>query len=214
VSLAGRPGSIALTDRPGRLVVAVEHQLAWLDWQSGRLEPWLDVEAGGTGNRLNDGRADRRGRFWVGSMFEDTRAGRSTGMLHRIDAAGKVATLRRGVGVSNGLAFSPDGTVMYWADSNERIVWSYRYDGDSGRASDPSVLVEFGELPGFPDGACVDAAGCYWAANVHGWAITRVDPAGRVDRIVELPFARPTMPAFGGTGLDVLYVTSIGPNPS
>lgn len=209
-SVPGRPGSIALTDRPGRLLVAIEHGLAFYDWADDTFRPWIDLEPEATDNRLNDGRCDRAGRFWVGSMFVPTSAKRWTGMLHRVGPDGAVATVRSGIGVANGLAFSPDGSTMYFADTHRDTVWAFDYDLASGEAINERVFLDFGDLPGHPDGACVDEDGCYWIACVYGWAVLRVTPTGRVDRRIELPVEKPTMPAFGGPGMSTLFVTSIG----
>lgn len=205
----GRPGCVALTSRPGRLLVGVEHQAGWLDWETGAFEPWAPLEPAGTGNRLNDGRTDPAGRLWVGSMYEDTKAGKSSGMLHRVATDGTVATVRDGIGVSNGLAFSPDGTVMYHADTTPRTVWAYDYDTATGDRTNERVFLDYGELPGKPDGGCVDADGCYWTACVRGGAVARITPGGAVDRVIEMPVEMPTMPAFGGADLATLFVTSI-----
>jgi len=112
-----RPGSLALTPRPDHLLVAMEHQVGLFDWREGLWKPWQDLEPAGTGNRLNDGRCDPVGRFWVGSMFERSGEGRSTGLLHRLEPSGASSTVRSEIGVSNGLAFSPDGRTMYHADT-------------------------------------------------------------------------------------------------
>ncbi len=207
--LPARPGSFAFTATPGRLLVALEHQLAWYDWAARSLTPWLDVEKAGTGNRLNDGRCDPAGRFWVGSMYADVAEGQFTGMLHRVDPDGAIRTVRRGVGVSNGLAFAPDGSRMYYADTLHDTVWQYDYDLDTGEASNERVFLDFTQLPGRPDGACTDADGYYWVACVFGWAVLRAAPDGTIDRVIEVPVEKPTMPAFGGPDLDMLYVTSI-----
>jgi sugar lactone lactonase YvrE len=210
--LPGRPGSIALTVEPGRLLMATEHRLAIVDWQTGTVEPWLDLEPAETGNRLNDGRCDRMGRFWVGSMFDPSSAGRSTGMLHRVDSEGTATTVRTGIGVANGLAFSPNGQTMYFADTHRETVWAYDYDGASGEATNERLFLDFGrpDLPGRPDGGCVDAEGHYWIACVYGWAVLRVSPEGEVVRRIEMPVEKPTMPAFGGPAMTTLFVTSIG----
>lgn len=206
--LGGRPGSMALTHDTGRLLVAVEDSLVFLDWSTGRSEDWLGLETGGPANRLNDGRCDRQGRFWVGSMHED--ASESSGVLHRIEPDGTTAELRRAIGVSNGLAFSPDGRTMYFADTIANTIWTHEYDPDTGEARNRKVFTDFSDLPGQPDGGCVDAEGCYWTACVFGSAIARLTPDGAVDRIIDLPVTKPTMPAFGGSALDILFVTSIG----
>ncbi len=205
-----RPGSLALTASPGVLLIATEHELAWFDWQAGRLDPWLALEAAGTGNRLNDGRCDPQGRFWVGSMFERASEGRFTGLLHRVATDGSFETVRNEIGVTNGLAFSPDGRTMYFADTLCDTVWAYDYDVDTAHLSAERVFIDFADKPGRPDGACVDADGGYWVACVYGGAVMRFTPAGAVDRTIKVPANRPTMPAFGGAGLDILFVTSIG----
>lgn len=208
LALASRPGSITRTARPGTWLVATEHQLAWFEWD-GVARPWLDLEPAGTGVRLNDGRTDPGGRFVVGSMHEDERAARKVGNLHIVHTD-RVDTVRSGVGVANGLAFDADRRCMYFADSTARMVWRYPYEADTGVAGSPVPFVDFAEYPGFPDGACVDVDGCYWIAAVYGSALLRITPDGRLDRSVELPIRKPTMPAFGGPDLSTLFVTSMG----
>ncbi len=136
----------------------------------------------------------------------DTRAGR----LYRVDLDGAATVEHTGVGVSNSLAFSPDGDVMYWSDTSRSLLWAYDYDIDTGQRSHERIFLDFADLPGLPDGACVDDTGCLWVACVTGWSLLRVSPNGEIDRTVELPLEKPSMPAFGGNALDTLYVTSIG----
>lgn len=211
LALPGRPGSIAMTADPARMLVAMEYELLWLDWDGAAITPWLQLEEPREGVRLNDGRCDPAGRFWVGSMNVRTAERRFEGMLHRIEPDGTATTLRSQIGVTNGLAFAPDGRTMYFADTLHETVWAYDYDPDSGAPSNERVFVDFSELPGRPDGGCVDETGCYWIACIYGWAVARITPQGAVDRIIELPVELPTMPAFGGPGLETLFVTSIGP---
>lgn len=207
--LPGRPGSVALTDDPDRLIVAMEHQLVDLTWSSGVVAPRLQLEVGGSPTRLNDGRTDPAGRFWVGSMDDPAFSLQRAGTLHRVEADGRHEAVRGGVGVSNGLAFSPDGSLMYWADTTHDLVWVFDYEIATGTPRNQRAFLDFSNLPGRPDGACVDETGCYWVACVYGWALLRATPDGDVDRIIELPVEKPSMPAFGGADLDVLYVTSI-----
>ena len=206
----GRPGSIALTAVPGRLLVAIEGRLAFLDWSTGAWQDWIALEPEGQGNRMNDGRCDRAGRFWVGSMLVDTAAGRNTGILHRVEADGTATRMRSGIGVPNGLAFAPDGRTMYFADTHRDLVWAYDYDQATGEPTNERVFLDFATLPGRPDGAAVDEAGCYWIACVYGSVVLRVTPDGRVDRRVPVPVPKPTMAAFGGSDRSTLFITSIG----
>lgn len=206
----GRPSAIGRTADPKRLLMAMENALGWLDLATGEYDRWVELEAAQQGVRLNDGRPDPAGRFWVGGMYVPTSAGRFEAFLHRVESDGTFETVRSQVGCANGLAFSPDGKTMYWADTLHETVWAYDYDIETGRQSDQRVFLDFGPLPGRPDGACVDETGAYWIACVGGFAVLRITPTGEVDRMIELPVKRPTMPAFGGSSLETVFVTTIG----
>ena len=211
-TLPGRPGSFATSATPGRLVVAMETDLVWLDWESGSTEQFVSVEDVALGNRLNDGRCDHAGRFVVGTMWPDTNASKFNGSLYSIDQHTHVSTLEQNVGIPNGLVFDPSLSRMYWADTFHATIWVWDYDLDTGERSNKRVFFNYKEHPdvhGLPDGGCLDAEGYYWSASVHGWAVTRIAPDGTVDRVVDVPLAMPTMPAFGGSNLETLYVTSI-----
>lgn len=208
--LSVRPSAIARTADSSRLLVAAENALGWLDLGTGAHREWVKLEEHQPGVRLNDGRCDPAGRFWVGGMYVPTAAGRFDAFLHRVEPDGSFETVRSGVGCANGLAFSPDGTTMYWADTLHETVWAYDFDIATGEQHDERVFLDFGPLPGRPDGACVDESGCYWIACVGGFAVLRITPTGVVDRIIDIPVKRPTMPAFGGSGMDTLFVTTIG----
>lgn len=215
-TIGPRPGSMVLTDEPGRFLMGAEHQLGWYEWSDNTFTPISDLEEAGTGNRLNDGRTDRQGRYWVGSMFQRSAAGIRSGMLHRVDHDLSATTVRWDIGVSNGIAFSPDGKMMYFADSPAETIWQFDYDPATGEQFNSRTFFDFADLPGKPDGASVDAAGCYWIACVYGWAVARLTPQGRVDKVIDVPVEKPSMPMFGGPNLDTLFVTSIsqGTNPA
>lgn len=208
--LDGRPGAIAQTADPDRMLVAMENELVWLDLRSGEATPWVKLEEPRPGVRLNDSRCDPAGRFWAGGMYDPTSVRRFEAFLHRVEPDGTFVTVRSEVGCANGLAFSPDGKVMYWADTLHSTVWAYDYDLDTGECSNERVFTDFESLPGKPDGACVDEVGCYWIACVGGGAVARLTPRGEVDRVIDFPVIRPTMPAFGGPSLETMFVTSIG----
>ena len=205
VATPARVGSFAVR-RNGGLVAAMEHDLGWLDPRTGAFERIASPEADREGNRYNDGRCDRRGRFFAGSMTLD-RSG-PKGVLWRLTADGRVSEAASGVTVSNGLAWSPDGRTMYWSDSPSDRVWRFAYDPDDGIAYDRQLWLGPGSAPGRPDGATVDADGCYWSARWQGGRVVRFTPDGRVDREILLPVSRITMPAFGGGDLRTIYITS------
>ena len=159
---------------------------------------------------MNDGRTDPAGRYWVGSMYQRAADGRFTGRLYRIEGDGSFSVMRREVGVPNALAFDPGRDRMYFADSLYETIWAYDYDLETGEARNEALFAEFSDLPGRPDGACVDSEGCLWVAAVHGGAVLRFAPDGSVDRRIDVPVTKPTMTAFGGPDLGTLFVTSIG----
>jgi sugar lactone lactonase YvrE len=164
-------------------------------------------------NRLNDGRCDAQGRFWVGSMEEPVSPDRRQGTLYRFDPDHRMTPMVHDLFVSNGLAFSPDGRTLYHSDSYVavRTIWAWDLDPDDGTISNRRVFVDTHGMPGRPDGGAVDADGCYWTAANDGWEIVRFTPKGQIDRRIKLPVAKPSMLAFGGPKLDIIYVTSIRP---
>jgi sugar lactone lactonase YvrE len=165
----------------------------------------------GAGMRFNDGRCDRQGRFWSGTMFMDMSAARAVGELYRYDARGISAPVVSELITQNGLAFSPDGRTMYLSDSHpaRRVVWEFDYDIDDGVPSHKRVFADLSTYVGRPDGAAIDSDGCYWICGNDGGVVLRFTPDGKLDRRVEVPMLKPAMCAFGGKDLDTLMVTSI-----
>jgi sugar lactone lactonase YvrE len=172
------------------------------------------VEHAQPGMRFNDGRCDRQGRFLAGTMVMDMSLGAKSGCLYRHDQRGELTRLLDGFITPNGLAFSPDGRTMYLSDSHPsvQLVWAFDYDTDTGRPSNRRVFVDMKPLAGRPDGAAVDADGCYWICGNDAGLIHRFTPDGRLDRSLAVPVKKPAMCAFGGAQLDTLFVTSIRPD--
>jgi sugar lactone lactonase YvrE len=159
-------------------------------------------------SRFNDGRTDPAGRFLAGTMDEPKAGAR--GHLYRFDRRG-LTPLVDGVTTSNGLAFSPDGRTMYHADTPRFTVWAYDYDTATGTAENRRAFVTLDPAASDrarPDGAAVDADGCYWIALYEGGRIHRYDPAGALMAAYPVPARCPTMPAFGGPDLRTLFVTT------
>ncbi|MFW2382092.1 MAG: SMP-30/gluconolactonase/LRE family protein [Acidimicrobiales bacterium] len=206
----GRPGSFVFTADPRVLLVAMENELQWFHWESGMSEKFITLEPAGNGNRLNDGKTDRAGRYIVGSMYENPNDGRATGALYSVEADGSFSVLRDRIGVTNGLGFDPVHGRAYFADTHTRKIERYDYNEDSGEFLNEELFFDYGDLPGMPDGACVDAEGYYWSASVYGWAVIRISPGGDVVDRISVPLEKPSMPAFGGPDLKTLYVSTIG----
>lgn len=165
--------------------------------------------------RLNDGRCDRQGRFWAGSMVLDMGLNLPEGRLYRYGTgqSGVIEAQLDGFIVPNGLGFSPDGKTMYVSDSHPavQLIWAFDYDTDSGTPSNRRVFIDMNHFPGRPDGAAVDAEGFYWICANDAGLIHRFAPDGRLDFSLAVPVKKPTMCAFGGSRMDTLFVTSIRP---
>jgi L-arabinonolactonase len=205
-------GSFGLRAQGGA-ILALKSGFHLFDFVTGDLEKLVNPEPDKTENRLNDGRCDRAGRFWAGSMRDPPDPMQKTGALYRLGADYRCSQMIKDLFVSNGLAFSPDDRILYHSDSHVsvRIVWAWDFDLVDGAISNRRVFVETAGMPGRPDGAAVDADGCYWMAAVDGWEVVRFTPAGKIDRRIALPVSQPSMIAFGGRDLDTMYITSIRP---
>jgi sugar lactone lactonase YvrE len=166
------------------------------------------------GMRFNDGRCDRQGRFWAGTMVMNMGLAAQDGVLYRYDKPDGLRKMLDGLITPNGLGFSPDGRTMYLSDSHPsvQLIWAFDYDIASGTPSSRRVFVDMNPLPGRPDGAAVDEDGCYWICANDAGLIHRFTPTGRLDRSLSVPVKKPAMCAFGGAGLDTLFVTSIRPD--
>lgn len=164
------------------------------------------------GMRFNDGRCDRQGRFWAGTMAQNMAAGLDAGRLYRYADGVLSAPLDDPLIVPNGMAFSPDGRTLYLSDSHpsRQTVWVYDYDIDAGLPHNRRVFIA--ALPaGQPDGAAIDQDGCYWICGNEAGVVYRYTPRARLDRSMAVPAAKVAMCAFGGPALDTLFVTSIRP---
>ena len=198
-------GSFAL--RAGGGFVAALRDGVWFVDGHGRPERKIaDAPYDPAHHRFNDGRADKEGRFWVGSMNEKRDA--NSARLYRLSCALDLTPVLDDMMISNGLGFSPDGGTMYHADTPARTVRAYDFDGARGEPSKGRVFARFDGETDRPDGAAVDSEGCYWSAFYRGGKVVRLSPQGALVAEYALPAMCPTMCAFGGDDLRTLYVTS------
>ena len=172
-------GSLAVRSGGG-LLLALRSGFHFFDPQTGRTTPAAEPEPERVENRFNDGKTDRQGRFWAGSMHNPET--RPTGGLYRLDADLSCRRLIDGIVVSNALCWSPDGRTMYHTDTPTRIVSAWDFDPVSGDIANRRTFVRVPDGEGYPDGATVDADGFVWIAHWDGWRVTRYDPTGRVAR--------------------------------
>jgi len=164
------------------------------------------------GMRLNDGRCDRAGRFWVGSMVRDMAANVAAGRMFRLDERGLHDADIDPMYTPNGLAFDPDGRGLWWSDSHplSQRIWHAPLAED-GTVGEHRLVADLHDQPGRPDGAAIDVDGGYWICANDGGRVLRFTPDGRLDRMLAVPVSKPSMCSFGGDALDTLFVTSIQP---
>jgi sugar lactone lactonase YvrE len=198
-------GSFSLREGGG-LIMATRGGVALFDCEHNTLEPYCHPEADRPNNIPNDGKCDRQGRFWFGSM--DKMLEQDTGGLYRVEGGGRCFRVEPVVGLGNGLAFSPDDRTMYFTDSRAACIYAYDFAAASGEVRNRRVLVSNQGAPGELDGMTVDAAGCLWSAHFDASRVVRYTPDGREQRVIELPVSRPTSVMFGGPALDMLYITT------
>ena len=201
-----RIGSFGLVADSDRLIAAFASGVALYHAHDGNIEWLARPDAIVPGIRFNDGRVDRRGRFWSGTMIEDDRCP-ATGSLYSLDRAGGMRCHRRDIRISNGLCTSPDGKRLYFADSPTRTIHVFDLHEPSGDLGPARVFATTPEGAS-PDGAAVDVDGCVWSAHWGGGCVVRYTPDGRIDRTLAVPASQPTCVCFGGPDLDILCVTS------
>jgi xylono-1,5-lactonase len=167
--------------------------------------PIGNPEAHLPGNRFNDGKVDRTGRFWAGTM--DHKEAADGGTLYRINLDLSWSAIDTGYRVTNGPAFSVDGKTMYHTDSAVQRVYRFALDAE-GNVSEREVFLQFKHEDGYPDGMTVDAENCLWIAFWDGWCVRRFSPEGTQLLEIPVPVARPTSVAFGGAELDRIFISS------
>jgi sugar lactone lactonase YvrE len=207
-----RVGSFGLIEGSDDIIAAFASGFAIVSLDGSPVR-WLGKpDAALPGVRFNDGRVDRQGRFWAGSMVE-TEPRDARGNLYCVGRDGTIGRRESGVIISNGLCWSPDSRRMYFADSPLRTIYAYDFDAGDGSISNRRIFARTPE-GAHPDGATVDADGYLWSAHWGAGRIVRYAPDGTIDRTLDVPASQPTCVAFGGTNLDLLFVTSARENLS
>ena len=168
----------------------------------------VEVEADDPSMRMNDGKCDRHGRFWAGTMAYDESAPAGLGKLYRLDPDLSVRTMLDGVSISNGIDWSPDDRLMYFVDSRTQRVDVFDFDLDDGAISNRRTLIEVDAANGLPDGMTVDVNGDLWVAQWGGSRVVHYAPDGSERGMVRFPVSQTSSCAFGGGDARDLYVTS------
>lgn len=199
-------GALAIR-KSGGAVLALDDGFYFFDFDSGELELITKVDEDQPRSRLNDGKCDRRGRFFAGGM-DDKEELKMCG-LFRLDPDLTVTKVDDGIICSNGPCWSPDDKTFYFADTFQEEFWRYDYDIETGTVSNKTIFATTKDDWGVADGSTVDEEGYMWNAQVIGGELVRYAPDGTVERRIGMPVKNVTSINFGGDNLDVIYVTSM-----
>lgn len=198
-------GSVVPREKGG-VVVTVGNAVFTVEIPSGNMEKIAAIKPWNDELRMNDGKCDRRGRFWIGVANLDVK--NPKGGLYRLDPDGKITQMEAGITISNGLGFSPDDKTFYYTDGLKYCIYQYDFDLKKGTISNRRPFVQLKKSPIEPDGLTVDSEGYVWEAQWNSGKIFRYSPDGKEDKVIDMPVKRPTSCIFGGPNLDRLYVTS------
>jgi L-arabinonolactonase len=169
---------------------------------------WLSQpEAHLAGHRFNDGRVNRHGEFWAGTMVEDATVSQTQAALYRLLPSGQAQTVFGSVCISNGLCWSLDGRTLYHADSPRHCISQYQYNPTTGAIGNKQLFAMTPENA-HPDGSTIDAEGCLWNAHWGAGQVVRYRPDGSIDLTLDLPVSQPSSVAIGGPNMDLLLITS------
>jgi len=192
----------------GHLVVALRDGFYLMDLSDEKWSAVALLDPPLSGFRLNDGKVDRAGRFLAGSLFDGNVS--SDGFLFRLGCRNMVEKLEKGVAIANALAFSPDGSRLYFGDTLSSDIFVYDYDSATGAICNKRLFINtrtaFGAMP---DGATTDSDGNYWVTLVDKAQIACLSPKAELLRMIDTPMQYPSCVAFGGPQHDILFVTSI-----
>ena len=190
----------------GGFIAGIDDGLAYFSADLSLIDILAAPEENIPRTRFNDGQCDRRGRFWVASA--DRSETEPLGAIYCVSGAGKVRQAIPGIIVGNGLGWSPDNRTMYYTDTGRGAIYALDYDIETATASNQRVFKQVDDAVGYPDGLTVDADGFIWSAHWNGWRVTRYDPDGEIERVVEFPVPNVTSVTFGGPDMDMLFVTT------
>ncbi len=199
-----QPSALGLRARGG-LIVAATRCLLGLDRLDGEPRVLAELTDVRSDVRFNDGECDPQGRFWAGTTSGSDAGGAA---LYRLEHDGSVTTVLRDVTISNGLAWAPDHSTLFYVDTPTGGVDAFDYDAETGTISRRRRLIDINPRDGYPDGMTVDAEGFLWVALWGGGTVRRYRPDGRLEAIVTVPSSQPTSCCFGGKRLDQLFITS------
>ncbi|XP_032516344.2 regucalcin-like isoform X1 [Danaus plexippus] len=222
--LGDMPGFIIPVEgKLDRFVVGLKRRVVEVQWDGEGgdatvIRELAELDKHSPDNRINDAKADPRGRLFVGTMGHEYEPGKfhlKQGSLYRLERDGSVSRVAQDIDISNGLCWDPQRSAFYYADSFEYAIRRYDYDIDTGNISNPTIIFKYSDhgLDGIVDGMSIDTDGNLWVANFDGSQVLKIDPVkGALLQRVPIPALQTTSVTWGGPALDVLYVTSASMN--
>ncbi len=207
---AGEQVGCAVLKKDGGMIAALKSGLYEVDFPNGGKHFLCDPEAALPQNRFNDGKVDPAGRLLAGTMALSSNEGDApAGSLYCLDTDGTVSKKLGNIYLSNGMAWSEDGSIFYYIDTTAQTVTRYRYEVSSGQISGPEIIIRVPEEEGHPDGMTIDEEGMLWIALWGGGAVSRWDPnTGQMLQKIQLPVLNVSSCCFGGVNMDTLFITT------
>ena len=205
-----RVGCFCFIESDPRLLIAFESGFAFYDVESSDINWLAKPELDKQGNRFNDGRVDRFGNFWAGTMIEAPNDESKPASLYKLSSNNGTITcqnLLSDITVSNGLCFSLDGQKLYHADSPTQNIMQFDVNTETGALSNKTHFATT-KKNSYPDGATIDSEGYLWNAQWGGSRVVRYKPNGEVDIEFTVPVSQPSCVAIGGPAMDWLIITS------
>lgn len=206
LSMPSRIGTV-VPFKTNQVLSALEDGVYKTNLETGDSELFINMQEALIGSRLNDGKCDPSGRFWVGSMHLEQKQGHAK--LFNINNSGALNMQIDSVTISNGIVWTSDKTKMYYIDTPTSEIKVYDYDDDTGTISNAKIVVKIPESLGYPDGMAIDENDMLWVGMWNGNAVIQFNPnTGKVIQKIEVPAHNITSCAFGGKDLKTLYITS------
>lgn len=201
-------GAFALLKEGTHALVGLKSGLARLNLINGSLDRMLDPESDYPTNRINEGKVSPCGNWFLFGSMDESGEHKTAGSIYALSGTGSIHKLVDGLVIANGLAWSVDGSTLYYSDSWASTIWKCNWNPVKGEISYNEVFAKPSKSQGMPDGALVDSEDHYWSAAVSAGRLNRFSPNGTLVETFDLPVKAPTMPAFGAHGSNTMYVTS------
>ncbi len=187
------------------MLIAGERDLFLFDLQSEEIETLTELEADIPTNRSNDGRADRQGGFWIGTMSKTAEDGK--GAIYRY-YKGELRRLFPGISIPNSICFTPDGRTAQFSDTKAHRVYRVALDSAGWPIGDPVLWADHSATGLLPDGSIFDAGGLMWQAQWEQGRVAVYQMDGSLVKTIPVCGPHSSCPAFGGADLTTLFCTT------